>query len=40
MNLNQTIEHSIPYRHWEFFNCLDDLTLAEIVDAVVPEGET
>ena len=39
MNLNQTTEHSIPYQHWEFYNCLDDLTLAEIVDATVPEGE-
>ena len=39
MNLNQTTEHSSPYRHWEFYNCLNDLTLAEIVDATVPEGK-
>ena len=39
MNLNQTSEHTIPYRHWEFRNCLDDLTLAEIVGATIPEGE-
>ena len=39
MNLNQIIKHSIPFNHWEFHNCLDDMTLEEIIDATIPEGE-
>ena len=30
MNLSNTIEHKYPFKHWEFFNCLDNLTLDEI----------
>jgi len=39
MNLNQIIKHSIPFNHWEFHNCLDDMTLEEIIDATIPGGE-
>ena len=39
MNLNQIIKHSIPFNHWEFHNCLDDMTLEEIIDTTIPEGE-
>ena len=39
MNLNQTIEHSIPFQHWELRNCLDESTLKEIVKASIPDGE-
>ena len=39
MNLNQTTEYSIPFRHWELSDCLDESTLKEIVDATIPDGE-
>ena len=39
MNLNQTTLHTTPFDHWELSNCLDDLTLNEIVNATVPEGK-
>ena len=39
MNLNQTTEYSIPFRHWELSNCLDESTLKEIVDATIPDGD-
>ena len=39
MNLKHTIEHSIPFQHWEFRNCLNNSTLKEIIQATVPEGE-
>ena len=38
MNLNQTTLHTTPFNHWELSDCLDDLTLKEIVNATVPEG--
>ena len=39
MNLTQIIEHSIPFKHWEFNNCLDDKTLEEIDNASIPLGQ-
>ena len=38
MNLSQTTLHTTPFDHWELNNCLDDLTLKEIVNATVPQG--
>ena len=35
MNLSQTTLHTIPFNHWELSDCLDDLTLNEIVNATV-----
>ena len=39
MNLNQTTEYSKPFLHWGFSNCLDDITLKEIIHTSIPEGE-
>ena len=39
MNLEQITEHLTPFKHWEFINCLDNLTLDEIVQASVPVGK-
>ena len=39
MNLEQITEHLTPFKHWEFSNCLDNLTLDEIVQASVPVGK-
>ena len=39
MNLNHITEHSTPFQHWEFHDCLNDLTLEEIIKATIPEGE-
>ena len=39
MNLSQTTLHTTPFEHWELNNCLDDLTIKEIVDADVPKGQ-
>ena len=39
MNLEKTIEHISPFKHWEISNCLNESTLNEIINANVPEGE-
>ena len=39
MNLSETTLHTYPFDHWELNNCLDDLTLKEIVNATIPEGK-
>tara|TARA_B100001123_G_scaffold439087_1_gene575186 strand:+ start:625 stop:1236 length:612 start_codon:yes stop_codon:yes gene_type:complete len=38
MNLNNIIEHKIPFQHWEISECLDENTLNEISYAEIPEG--
>ena len=38
MNLSNTIEHKYPFKHWEFSNCLDNLTLDEINNVSIPKG--
>ena len=38
MNLSNTIEHKHPFKHWEFSNCLDNLTLDEIKNVSIPKG--
>ena len=39
MNLLNTIEHQNPFKHWEISNCVDELTLNEIVNATIPIGQ-
>ena len=39
MNLNQTIKHLYPFNHWELHNCLDNITLEEIINATIPKGK-
>ena len=39
MNLNQILEHSTPFQHWEFSKCLDNNSLDEISYSVIPDGE-
>ena len=39
MNLNNTQECDIPFKHWEISNCLDDKSLNEICLANIPEGD-
>ena len=38
MNLNQTIKHLYPFNHWELHNCLDNITLEEIIKAQPTDG--
>ncbi len=38
MNLDNIIEHKIPFQHWEISKCLDENTLNEISYAEIPEG--
>ena len=38
MNLNNTVEYSNPFQHWEMSECLDNKTLDEISFAKIPEG--
>ena len=38
MNLNHTIEYLVPFQHWELSNCLNGLTLEEIINASIPKG--
>ena len=38
MNLDNIIEHKIPFQHWEISECLDENTLNEISYAEIPEG--
>ena len=39
MNLNNIVERSNPFQHWEFSNCLNQNTLDEISFAKIPEGQ-
>jgi len=39
MNLNQILERSTPFQHWEFSKCLDNNSLDEISYSVIPDGE-
>ena len=39
MNLSNTLECNIPFKHWEISNCLDDKSLDEICLANIPKGE-
>ena len=39
MNLNNTLECNIPFKHWEISNCLDDKSLDEICLASIPKGD-
>ena len=39
MNLDNTLECSYPFKHWELSECLDNETLNEISFAQVPDGE-
>ena len=39
MYLNNIIEHSYPFRHWEFSNCLNSQSLQEISHAQIPTGD-
>ena len=38
MNLNNIVEYSNPFQHWEMSECLDNKTLDEISFAKIPEG--
>ena len=39
MNLNNIVEHSNPFQHWEFSDCLNQDALNEISFAKIPEGQ-
>ena len=39
MNLDNTLECSYPFKHWELSECLDNETLNEISFAQIPNGE-
>ena len=39
MNLDNLKFADYPFNHWEFSNSLDELTLNEISDTVIPEGD-
>ena len=39
MNLNNTKEFDIPFKHWEISNCLNDKSLNEICLASIPKGD-
>ena len=39
MNLDNTLECSYPFKHWELSECLDNETLNEISFAQIPGGE-
>ncbi len=38
MNLENIVEHNIPFSHWEIKDCLDKNTLDEISFATIPNG--
>ena len=38
MNLNEIIEHTSPFKHWEFQNILDNDALNEISYSNIPDG--
>ncbi len=39
MNLDNTLECSYPFKHWELSECLDNETLNEISFAKIPDGD-
>ena len=39
MNLDNTLECSYPFKHWELSECLDNETLNEISFSQIPDGE-
>ena len=39
MNLDNIQYCDLPFKHWEFKNCTDDLTLKEISNCSIPDGE-
>jgi len=39
MNLENIQYCDLPFKHWEFKNCTDDLTLKEISNCSIPDGE-
>jgi len=39
MNLNNIQNFDLPFKHWELNNCIDDLTLKEISNCSIPDGE-
>ena len=39
MNLDNTLECSYPFKHWELSECLDNETLNEISFAQIPDGD-
>ena len=39
MNLDNALECSYPFKHWELSECLDNETLNEISFAQIPDGE-
>jgi len=39
MNLDNILEHSNPFKHWELNNCLDVDSLNEISYSTIPNGE-
>ena len=39
MNLDRVIEHKIPFKHWEFNNCLSKESINEINSAKIPHGD-
>ena len=39
MNLNQILECSTPFQHWEFSKCLNDNAINEISYSIIPDGE-
>ncbi|PPR47212.1 MAG: hypothetical protein CFH19_00645 [Alphaproteobacteria bacterium MarineAlpha5_Bin9] len=39
MNLDNIIEHTNPFKHWEISDCLDKITLDEIGTATIPKGD-
>ena len=39
MNLNNALQCSYPFKHWELSNCLDNGTLNEISFAQIPDGD-
>ena len=39
MNLDNTLECSYPFKHWELSECLDNETLNEISFTQIPDGE-
>ena len=39
MKLDNILEHSNPFKHWELNNCLDIDSLNEISYTAIPVGE-
>ena len=39
MNLDDIQYCDLPFKHWEIKNCIDDLTLKEISNCSIPDGE-